>query len=137
MTEYTQAIAVDSDFRYTLLIRRNNNPGKGKLSGIGGHIEDGESPEDCMAREWEEEVGLPAPGKFVPIMTQVLADCTNHMFGIIIPDIDIYFSHNDADGEGLIRWHHILGERIMDVDNNDVAWGGLIPCCIKLLEGMK
>ena len=59
MIKYTQAIAISDDFLYTLLIKRNNNPGKGLLSGIGGHIEDNETPEECMRREWQEEVGKP------------------------------------------------------------------------------
>ena len=31
---------------------------KGKLNGIGGHIEDGETPEECMRREFHEETGV-------------------------------------------------------------------------------
>lgn len=31
---------------------------KGKLNGIGGKIEEGETPADAMAREFEEETGL-------------------------------------------------------------------------------
>jgi len=32
---------------------------KGKLNGVGGHIEDGEKPEEAMSREFEEEAGIP------------------------------------------------------------------------------
>lgn len=31
---------------------------KGKLNGVGGHIEDGEKPEEAMSREFEEEAGI-------------------------------------------------------------------------------
>jgi 8-oxo-dGTP diphosphatase len=30
-----------------------------KLNGVGGHIEDGESPEEAMSREFMEEAGVP------------------------------------------------------------------------------
>lgn len=135
MIKYTQAIAISDDFLYTLLIKRNNNPGKGLLSGIGGHIEDNETPEECMRREWQEEVGKPLPdnAELFPIMTEQIDDIENHMFGIIITP-DIYFFNNDADGEGFIRWYHILGDHIMDIENNKIAWDGLIPYCIRLMQ---
>lgn len=135
MPNYTQAIAVDNNFMYALLIKRLNNPGRGLLSGIGGHIEKGETPEQCIKREWQEEVGSPIPDdtKLFPIMSQTLPDCTNNLFGIIFPKIDIYFFHN-TDGEGFIRWYHILGEHIMDNNNKNVAWDGLIPYCINLMK---
>lgn len=137
MTRYTQAITVDRDFMYTLLINRNNEPSKGLLSGIGGHIEENESPENCMQREWFEEVGSPLPedATMVKLMTQVLPDCENHIFGIILPSVDIYFMHEDiTDNEGIIRWHHIVGENIMDINNKNIAWEGLIPLCLNLLR---
>lgn len=134
MNHYTQAIAVDESFMYTLLIRRENNPGKGLLSGIGGHIEDGEDPNECMLREWEEEMGSALPDDAVirPLMAQTLTDCTNHIFGIIIPKIDIYF-YRPMD-EGYIRWYHILGDHIMDCNNPNLAWNRLTPYCLNLLN---
>lgn len=41
-----------------LLLHRNKAPNKGKWNGVGGHIEVGESPHDCMRREIWEETGL-------------------------------------------------------------------------------
>lgn len=34
------------------------DPNAGKWIGVGGHFEDGESPEECMLREVREETGL-------------------------------------------------------------------------------
>ena len=121
MTRYTQAITADKDFMYTLLIKRNNEPGKGLLSGVGGHIEENESPEECMRREWAEEVGSPCNYDLIPLMTQILPDCENHIFGIVLPRADISFYHEDStDNEGIIKWHHIVGENIMTSDK--IAW---------------
>ena len=41
-----------------LLMRRKGIHGKGTWSTPGGHLEFGESPEQCAAREAKEEVGL-------------------------------------------------------------------------------
>ena len=81
------------------MIKRTNEPGKGLLSGIGGHIEDGESPEECMRREWEEETGfsIPADAKLFEITTIL-----------------------------------IMGEHIMD--SPEVAWDGMIPYCLRLMQ---
>ena len=37
---------------------KKDDPNAGKWIGVGGHFEDGESPEECMLREVYEETGL-------------------------------------------------------------------------------
>ena len=37
---------------------RKDDPNQGKYLGIGGHIEEGETPDECMIREIFEETGL-------------------------------------------------------------------------------
>ena len=39
-------------------IRKKNDANEGKWIGIGGHFEEGESPEECLLREVFEETGL-------------------------------------------------------------------------------
>lgn len=45
---------------YLMLYRnkKNNDPNEGKWIGIGGHMEDGETPDDCFVREVREETGI-------------------------------------------------------------------------------
>ena len=51
---------VEKDEQYLMLhrISKKNDVNKDKWIGIGGHFEDGESPEECLLREAKEETGL-------------------------------------------------------------------------------
>lgn len=50
------------DFGQVVLIRKNRPKWQaGKLNGVGGHVEPGETFHDCMVREFEEEAGLLVP----------------------------------------------------------------------------
>ena len=51
---------IEKDGKYLMLHRtkKKNDMNKDKWLGIGGKFEEGESPEECMIRETEEETGL-------------------------------------------------------------------------------
>lgn len=58
MTEYSVGFAFD-DCGHVALIKKNRPKWqKGKFNGIGGHVEEGETPSECMVREFREECGL-------------------------------------------------------------------------------
>lgn len=50
----------ERDGQYLMLhrVKKKNDVNHDKWIGVGGHFEDGESPEDCMLREVLEETGL-------------------------------------------------------------------------------
>ena len=51
---------IEKDGRYLMLhrVKKENDMNRDKWVGIGGHFEDGESPEECLCREVSEETGL-------------------------------------------------------------------------------
>ncbi len=51
---------VEQDGNYLMMhrVKKKNDVNKDKWVGIGGHFEEGESPEDCLLREAMEETGL-------------------------------------------------------------------------------
>ena len=56
----TVMIYIEKDNSYLLLYRnkKKNDINQGKYIGIGGHIEEGETPEEALVREVKEETGL-------------------------------------------------------------------------------
>ena len=60
ITEETVLCYPEREGRYLMLFRnkKENDPNAGKWIGIGGHIEEGETPEQACVRETREETGL-------------------------------------------------------------------------------
>lgn len=57
MTRYTLGFLFNEDLDCILLMHKLRPFWQaGKLNGVGGHIEEGETPRECMAREFREEV---------------------------------------------------------------------------------
>lgn len=61
---YTLGFLFSFDKQKVALIRKERpNWQKGKFNGIGGHTEQGETAEECIEREFGEEVEYPSPYK--------------------------------------------------------------------------
>lgn len=59
MNNYTLGLLFNSDLTKVLLINKTKPDWqKGKINGIGGKVEVGESHFNCMIREFQEEAGL-------------------------------------------------------------------------------
>lgn len=59
MTDYVAGFLIDEEKEHVLLIQKNRPTWQaGKLNAIGGHIENGEDPQEAMHREFEEETGI-------------------------------------------------------------------------------
>lgn len=59
MTRYVAGFLFDTNHERVVLITKNRPQWqKGKINGVGGHIEEGEQPHDAMVREFREETSL-------------------------------------------------------------------------------
>ena len=60
--------------------KKDRDENAGKWVGLGGHLEENESPEECMLREIGEEAGIPVTGlRLRGIITFILPDWGNEL----------------------------------------------------------
>ena len=105
MTKQSTLCYIEQDNKYLMLHRvvKKNDVNKDKWIGVGGHFEQGESPEECLLREVKEETGYTLTSwKYRGIVTFVYGD-----------DVVEYMSLYTADGfegeaiecdEGVLEW---------------------------------
>jgi len=109
---------------------KKDDPNAGKWIGVGGHFEDGESPEECMLREVYEETGLtPVSWKQRGIITFVSDQWETeymHLFTAEITSEDAVRELAECD-EGELAW--IEKEKVFDLP----LWEG-DKVFLKLLE---
>ncbi|MBQ7715228.1 MAG: NUDIX domain-containing protein [Clostridia bacterium] len=96
---------IEKDGAYLMLhrIKRKSDENGGKWIGIGGKFEEGESPEECCAREISEETGLvPNALVFRGIVTFVSDEYgTEYMHLFTCSDFSGEISECD---EGVLEW---------------------------------
>ncbi len=132
MKNYVLALVFDHTFEYVLLMNRKQEPYTGKLNGIGGKIEDGETPLEAINREYYEETN------YEPIHLKFLLTCTFpdehlHVFYGSIKKQEILVKENH---EGIYDWYKIENS-FFDVNNDTLAGGGNLPYFIKFALDTK
>ncbi|MCC8163718.1 MAG: 8-oxo-dGTP diphosphatase [Lachnospiraceae bacterium] len=97
---------IEQDGKYLMLhrIKKEHDINEGKWIGVGGHFEDGESPEECLLREVREETGLTLVSwRFRGIVTFRADDAP--MEYMCLYTADSYVGELDMDcEEGVLRW---------------------------------
>ena len=90
--------------KWLLMLRnkKENDLNEGKWIGVGGKLESGESPEDCLYREIKEETGLTLRNHvFRGIVTFVYGDITEYMYLYTSKDFEGSLKNCD---EGELLW---------------------------------
>ncbi|MBQ6504162.1 MAG: 8-oxo-dGTP diphosphatase [Flexilinea sp.] len=84
-------------------VKKEEDENAGKWIGIGGHLEENESPEECIRREAREEAGLELTDlRLRGILTFILPDWGNEL-------TFLYTAHTDTTelkecSEGVLKW---------------------------------
>jgi 8-oxo-dGTP diphosphatase len=107
-----------------LLINREKNPWKGCWNGLGGKIEQNETPQSSMIREIEEETGIkldPEQVVYKGYLTWNVFDANGDGLYIFLIDLDYTFTFETPIKlrEGILDWKKI--DWINDFENYGVA----------------
>ena len=103
------------DNKYLMLHRtkKENDINAGKYIGVGGHVENGESPTDCIKREVFEETGLRLKSvKTRGYITFVMGNETEHTILFTSDDFDGELKENCNEGE--LTWVDI--DKLLDLN---------------------
>ena len=91
-------------------IKKDADENAGKWIGIGGHLEENESPEECIRREAREEAGVELSDlRLRGIITFILPDWGNELTFLYTAKTDT--AELPECGEGILQWVPI--EKVM------------------------
>lgn len=106
-------------------IKKQNDIHEGKWNGLGGHLEKGETPEECVIREVYEESGLTVKN---PLLRGIL---TFPLFNGFEDEYTFLFTASDFEGElidsneGKLEWIEdsmVLGLNLWEGDKLFLEW---------------
>ena len=96
---------IEKEDQYLMLHRilKKNDINKDKWIGVGGHFEDGESPEECVLREVKEETGYTLTSyRYRGIVTFVFGDQETEYMSLFTADA---FTGEQVEcNEGILEW---------------------------------
>ena len=102
--QLTTLCYIEKDGCYLMLHRvsKANDINLGKWVGVGGHFEEGESPEECLLREvWEETALVLTSYRLRGIVTFVSGEMTEYMF---LYTSDAFSGELASSSEGKLEW---------------------------------
>ena len=80
---------IENNDQYLMLhrIKKQNDMNEGKWIGVGGHVEDQETPEECLVREVKEETGFTLTSyKFRGLVTFINNECESELMCVFTAD---------------------------------------------------
>lgn len=96
---------IEKDRQYLMLHRvvKKDDVNKDKWIGVGGHFEDGESPEECVLREVKEETGYTLTSyRYRGLVTFVFADIEMEYMSLFTADE--FVGEPIPCDEGVLEW---------------------------------
>ena len=96
---------IEKEGKYLMLhrVKKHHDINAGKWIGVGGHVENGETPEECLLREVKEETGLMLTAYRLRGLVTFLSD-------VCEPELMCVFTADAFDGE------------LIECDEGELAW---------------
>ena len=96
---------IEQEGKYLMLhrVKKHHDINAGKWIGVGGHVENGETPEECLLREVKEETGLVLTAYRLRGLVTFLSDACE-------PELMCIFTADAFDGE------------MIECDEGELAW---------------
>ena len=96
---------IEKEGKYLMLhrVKKHHDINAGKWIGVGGHMENGETPEECLLREVKEETGLVLTAYRLRGLVTFLSD-------VCEPELMCVFTADAFDGE------------MIECDEGELAW---------------
>lgn len=96
---------IEKEGKYLMLhrVKKHHDINAGKWIGVGGHVENGETPEECLLREVKEETGLVLTAYRLRGLVTFLSDTCE-------PELMCVFTADAFDGE------------MIECDEGELAW---------------
>lgn len=96
---------IEQEGKYLMLhrVKKHHDINAGKWIGVGGHVENGETPEECLLREVKEETGLRLTSYRLHGLVTFLSD-------VCEPELMCVFTADAFDGE------------MIECDEGELAW---------------
>lgn len=125
--KYPFTIGFITDTEKILMLKRVKEPNRGLWNGVGGKIEDDETPEESIIREVKEEVNIIVAPEQVQFGGTVSWDTIRNgkiknsgMYVYVIPVLDKgMLLEQKQTTEGILEWKD--KEWVMDMDNKEVV----------------
>ena len=96
---------IENNNKYLMLhrVKKQNDMNEGKWIGVGGHVEEWETPEECLVREVREETGFTLTSyKFRGLVTFINSECDSELMCVFTADK--YTGEMIECNEGELRW---------------------------------
>ena len=96
---------IEQEGKYLMLhrVKKHHDINAGKWIGVGGHVENGETPEECLLREVKEETGLVLTAYRLRGLVTFLSDVCD-------PELMCVFTADAFDGA------------LIECDEGELAW---------------
>ena len=102
----TTVCYIEKDGKYLMIhrIKKENDENKDKWIGIGGKIEEGESPHECIVREVREEAGLNILNPTLRAIITFVSDIFGTQYMYLFKATSFSGKLNTDCNEGVLEW---------------------------------